>query len=253
MKKDGIIYCIENKLNGKKYIGKTIIPLLYRWSKHRSDSLLAQRNCNISKAIREFGSNQFNIYELEKCSYDILSDRETHWIKELDTMNNGYNQIISSFKDKFILNEILDCWMNGETITSLSKRFNCCRKTIASFIKKSGYDSRINALHQLSDIEKKNIDRKTTTFGTNKHSLLNQSKYEKAKMMYLSGIPIRQIVKDIKMCRKTLKVHFERENIIILPGLSNRYNHPYKLPLNSSNSVKLQKLDNTEPSPNGKV
>ena len=84
-----VIYKITNIINGKIYIGQTIYSLGVRWSQHCAKS----SNCpKLSNAIKKYGIENFTIEVIEICnSMEELNKREEYWIKELDSMNKGYN------------------------------------------------------------------------------------------------------------------------------------------------------------------
>ena len=87
----GIIYCVTNKINGKKYIGLTSTQLCNRKAKHiydarRGDGLYFHR------AIIKYGEDNFIWQILEKdVEIDDLCKREVEYIQKYDTFNNGYN------------------------------------------------------------------------------------------------------------------------------------------------------------------
>jgi len=83
------IYCIENKINNKKYIGLTTTDLKTRFNQHCQPS----HKLTISNAIRKHGKENFTIRELDSAStIDELNKLEQKWIKNYDTYNNGYNE-----------------------------------------------------------------------------------------------------------------------------------------------------------------
>ena len=79
------IYCIENKINGMRYIGKGK-NILSRMNHPHT-------NCRyISNAICKYGEDNFNRYVVEYCSIEELENRERYYIKEWNTKSpNGYN------------------------------------------------------------------------------------------------------------------------------------------------------------------
>lgn len=87
------IYCIENKINRKKYIGQSI-DITSRFYQHRSDlKCQRHRNRHLQYAWDEYGQENFNFYILEECSIDDLDERERFYIACFYTMNQdfGYN------------------------------------------------------------------------------------------------------------------------------------------------------------------
>lgn len=84
----GVIYCITNLINGKKYVGQTIKKVSYRFNEHANAKSL------IGKAIRKYGRDNFRTGTLEECySYEELNAAEMKWIKDLNTKYpNGYNK-----------------------------------------------------------------------------------------------------------------------------------------------------------------
>jgi group I intron endonuclease len=86
------IYCIENKIDGKKYVGKTKGSIDSRFEGHKR---LARRNpsTHLYKAMKKYGEDAFRVYLLEgNLDKNTLNDREMYWIKTLNTKSLGYNE-----------------------------------------------------------------------------------------------------------------------------------------------------------------
>ena len=88
------IYCIENLKDHKKYVGTTHRTTEQRFRRHCSNAL-AGIDFHLYRAMRKYGINSFVAYKIDEAeSKEILSDKERFWIKELDTLKNGYNMTI---------------------------------------------------------------------------------------------------------------------------------------------------------------
>lgn len=88
----GCVYCATNKINGKKYIGKTIMSLSNRIYAHKYRSIRGESGY-LNSAIRKYGFDNFewlSMYEdTNECN---LFDKEKELILILNTKNpNGYN------------------------------------------------------------------------------------------------------------------------------------------------------------------
>jgi len=87
-----LIYMIENILNGKFYIGKTVKTLQERFKQHIR---CAKRGVNrkLYDAMNHYGIDQFVIHVMEDNiqSEDVLNEREIYWITKLNAIENGYN------------------------------------------------------------------------------------------------------------------------------------------------------------------
>lgn len=86
------IYCIENTMNGKKYVGKSN-NIYKRWY----DEKLGLKNgyfhnIHLQRAWDKYGEQAFSFYIIEICDESILSIREQFWINKFNTYCNGYNQ-----------------------------------------------------------------------------------------------------------------------------------------------------------------
>lgn len=99
-KKVGYVYCIENVLNNKKYIGITTRTIKERFAEH------CKAESYIGKAIRKYGVENFKVYGLDVAtSNKELCDLEVYYIEKYDTFRNGYNQTIGGdgvIKDIYI-------------------------------------------------------------------------------------------------------------------------------------------------------
>lgn len=93
-----IIYCIENKIDQKKYIGQSVNCLelrygngtkTFRWWKYVI-------NIHLKNAIRKYGHENFEISILEKdlLSQSELDEKEQFHILDKNTLRpNGYNYV----------------------------------------------------------------------------------------------------------------------------------------------------------------
>lgn len=85
------IYSIQNKINGKRYIGFAC-DIKRRWRTHKSE-LRHYRHCNkhLTMAWHKYGEENFEFSIIEECPRSELSEREKYWVAYYDTYENGYN------------------------------------------------------------------------------------------------------------------------------------------------------------------
>lgn len=90
----GCIYQVENKINGKRYIGKTVKTMMRRKTSHEVE---ARRGSNLyfHRALRKHGLESFDWKVLSVSDDESkLNLLEQVWIKSLGTkVPNGYNLI----------------------------------------------------------------------------------------------------------------------------------------------------------------
>ena len=89
--KKSVIYCIENIVNGKKYVGQTVD---YRSRKRRHLWKLRKGNHfnnYLQRSYNKYGEENFKIYILEEVAKEELNDREIYWIDKLNSFDGGYN------------------------------------------------------------------------------------------------------------------------------------------------------------------
>ena len=94
MKKDLCgIYCIENTINNKKYIGLSR-DIRRRWNEHKSELRNNNHdNIYLQRAWNAYGEDVFKFYIIELCESSVLCDKEQYYIAKYHTLSheNGYN------------------------------------------------------------------------------------------------------------------------------------------------------------------
>lgn len=86
------IYKIENKINGKCYIGSSK-NVENRWKRHLSVlSNNSHYNTHLQRAVDIYGLDNFAFSIIMNCNIDDLAHYETAYIEEFDSYASGYNQ-----------------------------------------------------------------------------------------------------------------------------------------------------------------
>ena len=84
------IYCIENLINHKKYIGLSV-NIYKRWGDHKY-ALNNQKHANpyLQRAWNKYGKENFKFWIVEACNQVNLHDKEIYYIELYNTTNENY-------------------------------------------------------------------------------------------------------------------------------------------------------------------
>lgn len=108
---EAVIYKITNKKNGLCYVGKTTQAFTLRWYQH----FYQASGTKFHLAIKEFGIGEwtFEILEImekpgkfEDLKLKML-ERESYWIRQLDSIKNGYNSVMPKSEEVEESNNLL--------------------------------------------------------------------------------------------------------------------------------------------------
>jgi group I intron endonuclease len=158
----GIIYAIYNKETGKYYIGQTIKELNKRWQEHLYEAK-RMKDTPLYKSLRKYGADKFKVRVIEECSLDILDERETYWISEYNSYNNGYNQTDGSGSQYRISEEVKD--KISTTMTGVEKSPEHIENISKSLKNKGiGFTIRGDGKHSRIKIKTINVDTLEETF-----------------------------------------------------------------------------------------
>lgn len=154
------IYCIQNKITGKKYIGKSI-NLQSRLAQHKyllgKEGISGGTNPHLYASCKKYGIKNFDVSIIEQFKVnnpEILAEREIFWILSLDTINpeKGYNMMLHYSPTKIITEDsktLQSINKLGEKNPNFGKRWSEEKRKKMSDLKKKMY---LNGEHGKPDV-----------------------------------------------------------------------------------------------------
>ena len=136
----GLIYKIENKTDGKIYIGQTQTTLKSRIAKHKE--IVETSTCHIHRAIKKYGWDNFTVEVVEDCiPNEQLNDREIYWIEYYNSFKEGYNMNLGGNGRLVNTREVLELWEQGNTITDITNQLPTKKDTVRQILHEAGITS----------------------------------------------------------------------------------------------------------------
>lgn len=112
------IYCIENTVNHKKYIGLSQ-DIDSRWKCHKR---LLNNNTHINEHLQsswnKYGEEHFSFTIIEECEFDVLKEKEIFYIQKFNSLDKkfGYNMTSGGDGVQDLRDESRDRISIGETL-----------------------------------------------------------------------------------------------------------------------------------------
>jgi hypothetical protein len=133
--------------SGKCYIGQSK-NIYQRYREHKRDT--KHKHNKLYYALKKYGYESFTKEIIEECDKNILDERERHWIKHYDSVDNGYNcdyggqihkefskehkeKLRNAFLGKYNGNQNIEFYIDDILYTSIgdaNKKLNIPNKTI---------------------------------------------------------------------------------------------------------------------------
>lgn len=200
----GIIYIIVNKVNGKVYIGQTRKSLSERMRHHFSEWETCTK---LKEAIRLFGKENFIYNVLEMVHYSKLNEVEVKYIKQYNSIENGYNvkngntefrgRTIHSLKS--IEKDVIKDYNDNMSIQDISEKYSIAITSIYNVLNRN------------------NIKRNYNKGGFNSKAKIDFSKLVELKR---AGYQTSYIAKLFGVAKSSVKRMVNRHKNIIFPRVS---------------------------------
>ena len=138
----GSIYLVENKLNGKKYVGMTQYSVKTRWKRHITDSENKRTEKRpLHDAIRKYGAENFEVSTIERCDEEVIKERESYWINKLGTYKDGYNATLGGDGRTFYdWNNIEKAYDETRGLAQAAEKLGCTSETVRNVLAAIGKD-----------------------------------------------------------------------------------------------------------------
>lgn len=136
------IYKITNLLNGKIYIGKTLLSIQERWAEHCIDS--KKETCKdrpLYRAINKYGIENFFIEQVEECSDKEVNEREVYWIEFYHSFKYGYNATKGGDGKHYLDYDLIcETYKQVQNLTKTAKLCQCHVDSVRKILKERKID-----------------------------------------------------------------------------------------------------------------
>lgn len=159
----GYIYCITNKVNNKKYIGKTNDAVEQRFKEHCA-AIENERDYNrpLYRAFRKYGLENFSVKQIDEAdSEELLSKKEIYWIDKLNTYKNGYNATKGGDGNLVYNHEAIWKYYQKEgknNIQQTADYFGCDRRVVRSIINEKGVYNKPMQIRTILQLNKDTLE-----------------------------------------------------------------------------------------------
>lgn len=151
----GYIYLIRNKVNDKKYIGKTVRNYERRWYEHlyyAEQKGTSEKSYAIQKAIKKYGKENFDFSLVEEAPNSQLGEKERYYIKKYDTYignGKGYNMTLGGEGTIIVDREaVKKKWEEGKCCREIALDLKSSTATISSIVLSIFPDARKEIHHR---------------------------------------------------------------------------------------------------------
>lgn len=164
------IYAITNKVNKKKYVGKTI-NLQNRLRSHvyylEKDFLSKGTNKHFFNAWKKYGRENFEcsiLEQIDNYTPELLAEREVYWITKLNTVNRkkGYN-LVTHYIPQNLPTEDQRIHRSqsvmGENNPNWGNKWTSEKKEYLSLLKKEMFANNLHGIASREDLAKGTISR----------------------------------------------------------------------------------------------
>ena len=135
------VYKLTNRINGKIYVGATKRLPINRFKEHCRDAARFPSRA-LYADINKYGKDKFELEILEECEETELDFKESFWINELHTFENGYNSTYGGSGKPFVdVAMIIDLWNDGNNVKEIARLTSHDAITITKALEMCGISS----------------------------------------------------------------------------------------------------------------
>ena len=131
------IYKITNLINGKAYIGKTLLTIEERWKEHCRDA--RKERCEkrpLYSAMNKYGFENFKVEQIEECDDNTVNEQEVYWIEHFGTFKDGYNATIGGDGKHYLDYDLIcETYKQVQNMVKIAKLCGCHEDSVRKILK----------------------------------------------------------------------------------------------------------------------
>ena len=131
------IYKITNLINGKSYIGKTLLTIDERWNEHCR--AVRRKRCEkrpLYSAMNKYGIENFKVEQIEECDDNVVNEREVYWIEYFGTFKNGYNATIGGDGKHYLDYDLIcETYKQVKNTVKTAEICGCCADSVRNILR----------------------------------------------------------------------------------------------------------------------